>query len=107
MRFTPQISTKSHRRLVILAAIAGSFAASAAPAPAEPRTANANGIEHSGGAAARAATAACPPAWGRDGGSTEGRDGGSTRGRDGGSTGGRDGGSTGGGGGSITGRKVG
>ena len=91
MRFIPQISTKSHRRLVILAAIAGSFAASAAPAPAEPRTANANGIEHSGGAAARAATAACPPAWGRDGGST----------------GGRDGGSTGGGGGSITGRKVG
>jgi hypothetical protein len=72
MRFVPHF-TKSSRRLLIVAAIAGSVATSAAPAPADVCTTNANGIANSNGAAAQAATDACAPAWGRRAGEHTGR----------------------------------
>ncbi len=65
--------TKSSRRLLIVAAIGGSMAASAAPAPADDCTTNANGIANSNGVAAQAATDACAPAWGRQAGDHTGR----------------------------------
>ncbi len=73
MSFTPQHSLKYGRRLLIVAVTAGSFAASAAPAPALDCTTNANGIANSQGVAANAATTACAPAYGRKAGYHTGR----------------------------------
>jgi hypothetical protein len=64
---------KTSRRLLIVAAIAGSGATSVAPASADVCSTNANGIANSNGAAAGAATSACAPAWGRQAGDHTGR----------------------------------
>jgi hypothetical protein len=62
-------------RLLVLAAMMGSFAAAGVPAaaPAEVCTPNANGVANSQGNADRASNDNCAPAWGRKAGDHTGR----------------------------------
>jgi hypothetical protein len=61
------------RKLVVLAAIVGSFAAFPLPAQGDDCSTNSNGVANSNGAATTAATQACAPAWGSKAGDHTGR----------------------------------
>jgi hypothetical protein len=61
------------RKLVMLAAITGSFAAFPLPAHGTDCSTNSTGVANSLGTADTAATQACAPAWGSKSGSSTGR----------------------------------